>query len=86
MQVRGTWARGRPTAWVSYARSSACLVGVVEHVILPLGYLTMTPHREVEGEVPLEEEGAGGEPLEGEVVGGEPLQGVAARKSAPSPT
>ena len=30
MQVRGTWARGRPTAWVSYARSSACLVGVVE--------------------------------------------------------
>lgn len=44
------------------------------------------PHREVEGEVPLEEEGAGGEPLEGEVVGGEPLQGVAARKSAPSPT
>ena len=51
----------------------------------PPGYLTMTPHREVEGEVPLEEEGAGGEPLEGE-VGGEPLQGVAARKSAPSPT
>ena len=86
MQVRGTWARGRPTAWVSYARSLACLVGVVEHVILPLGYLTMTPHRKVEGEVPLEEEGAGGEPLEGEVVGGEPLQGVAARKSAPSPT
>ena len=42
----------------------------------PPGYLTMTPHREVEGEVPLEEEGAGGEPL----------QGVAARKSAPSPT
>ena len=25
----------------------------------PPGYLTMTPHREVEGEVPLEEEGAG---------------------------
>ena len=46
----------------------------------------MTPHREVEGEVPLEEEGAGGEPLEDEVLGGEPLQGVAARKSAPSPT
>ena len=52
----------------------------------PPGYLTMTPHREVEEEVPLEEEGAGGEPLEGEVVGREPLQGVAARKSAPSPT
>ncbi|KAM3214070.1 hypothetical protein ACQJBY_066473 [Aegilops geniculata] len=34
-RVRGTWARGRPTAWVSYARSSACLVGVVEHVIPP---------------------------------------------------
>ena len=60
------------------------LVGVVEHVILPLGYLTMTPHREVEGEVPLEEEE--GDPLEDEVLGGEPLQGVAARKSAPSPT
>ena len=86
MQVRGTWARGRPTVWVSYARSSACLVGVVEHVILPLGYLTMNPHREVEGGVPLEKEGAGGEPLEDEVLGGEPLQGVAARKSAPSPT
>ena len=86
MQVRGTWARGRPTAWVSYARSLACLVVVVEHVILPPGYLTMTPHREVEGEVPLEEEGAGGEPLEDEVLGGEPLLGVAARKSAPSPT
>ena len=52
----------------------------------PPDYLTMTPHREVEGEVPLEEEGAGGEPLEDEVLGGEPLQGVAARKSAPSPT
>ena len=25
----------------------------------PPGYLTMTPHREVEGEVPLEEEGRG---------------------------
>ena len=25
----------------------------------PPDYLTMTPHREVEGEVPLEEEGAG---------------------------
>ena len=50
----------------------------------PLGYLTMTPHREVEGEVPLEEEE--GDPLEDEVLGGEPLQGVAARKSAPSPT
>jgi len=84
MQVRGTWARGRPTAWVSYARSSGGLVGVVEHVIPPLGYLTMTPHREVEGEVPLEEEE--GDPLEDEVLGGEPLQGVAARKSAPSPT
>ena len=46
----------------------------------------MTHHREVEGDVPLEEEGAGGDPLEGEVVGGEPLQGVAAKKSAPSPT
>jgi len=32
---------------------------VVEHVNLPLTYLTMTPHREVEGEVPLEEEGEG---------------------------
>ena len=52
----------------------------------PPGYLTMTPHREVEGEVPLEEERAGGETLEDEVLGGEPLQGVAARKSAPSPT
>ena len=52
----------------------------------PPGYLTMTPHREVEGEVPLEEEGARGEPLEDEVLGGEPLQGVAARNSAPSPT
>jgi hypothetical protein len=30
---------------------------VVEHVILPPDYLRMTPHREVEGEVPLEEEG-----------------------------
>ena len=53
---------------------------------LPPDYLRMTHHREVEGQVPLEEEGAGGEPLEDEVLGGEPLQGVAARKSAPSPT
>ena len=83
MQVRGTWARGRPTAWVSYARSSACLVGVVDHVILPLGYLTMTPHREVEGEVPLEEEGRGGEPLEDEVLGGEPLQGSRPERAHP---
>ena len=67
-------------AWVSYARSSACLVGVVEHVILPPGYLTMTPHREVEGEVPLEEEGAGGEPLEGEVVGGRATTGGRGQK------
>ena len=83
MQVRGTWARGRPTAWVSYARSSACLVGVVEHVILPLGYLTMTPHREVEGEVPLEEEGAGGEPLEDEVLGESHYRGSRPERSHP---
>jgi hypothetical protein len=44
----------------------------------PPDYLRMTPHREVEGEVPLEEEGAGGEPLE--------EHGVGARNSAPSPT
>ena len=53
---------------------------MVEHVILPLGYLTMTPHREVEGEVPLEEEGAGGEPLEGEVVGGRATTGGRGQK------
>ena len=52
----------------------------------PPDYLMMTPHREVEGEVHPEEEGAGREPLEGEGVGREPLQGVAARNSAPSPT
>ena len=35
----------------------------------PPGYLTMTPHREVEGEVPLEEEEAGEEEEEEEEVG-----------------
>jgi hypothetical protein len=40
----------------------------------------MTPHREVEGEVPLEVEGVGGEPLEEDGVG------ARNRNSAPSPT
>ena len=40
------------------------LLGVGEHVLSPLDYLRMTPHREVEGsgEEPLEEEGAGEDP------------------------
>ena len=45
---------------------------------VPPDYLRMTPHREVEGEVPLEEEGVGVQPLE--------EHGVGARNSSPSPT
>ena len=86
MQVRGTWERGRPTAWVSYARSLACLVGVVEHVILPPRLLDDDSSQGGRGRGAPRGGGGGGEPLEDEVLGGEPLQGVAARKSAPSPT
>ena len=49
---------------------------MVDPVLFPPDYLRMTPHREVEGEVPLEEEGVGGEPLE--------EHGVVARNNAPS--
>ena len=86
MQVRGTWPRGRPTAWVSYARSSGGLVGVVEHVIPPPRLLDDDSSQGGRGRGAPRGGGAGGEPLEDEVLGGEPLQGVAARKSAPSPT